>query len=94
MYRKNKLQITGDLIPLKFFKLYSFEVIVVKISALQLHKTRNLLMSKHGTPIIDHPAYQNEYLHWVSVHETVEIEGNEFQKSKTFTLLEFICPLN
>ena len=40
-------------------------------------------MSKHGTPIIDHPAYQNEYLHWVSVHETVEIEGNEFQQSKT-----------
>ena len=28
------------------------------------------------------------------VCETVEIEGNEFQRSKTFNQLEFIYPLN
>ena len=34
---------------------------------------------------------QYEYLHWVFVRKTVEIDGNEFRR-KTFTQPEFIDP--
>ena len=38
--------------------------------------------------------HQYECLHWVLVRKTVEIEGNEYWRSKTFTLTVFIYPLN
>ena len=49
-----------------------------------------LLANEH---FLGHPVYihlsnnQYEYLHWVLVRERVEIEGNEFRRSKTFTKL-------
>ena len=52
-------------------------------------KTCKMRMLLNSKVIINHL-----YFHWVLVPETVEIEGNEFWQSKTFTPPEFIYPSN
>ena len=42
------------------YQIVQFEVYVGKISALKLTKTRQLLITKHGTPIMDHPVFSDQ----------------------------------
>jgi len=44
-----------------------FEVYIIKISALPLHKTRKLLILKHGTLIKNHPVLTLYMVRWIGL---------------------------